>query len=363
MSDLCTTTSVAGSQDWKEDRIWLNGKEEDISLPRIQNCIGQIRALAKSRQSVSEAQLSLRLRIVTRNNFPTAAGLASSASGYAALTYALASFYKLTGVVELSTIARMGSGSACRSIYGGFVKWEMGKLPSGEDSRAIQVAPETHWDSLQILICVVSHKKKSMSSTKGMQLSVQTSELLQHRIQKIVPERMKLMESAIQQRDFAAFGEITMKDSNQFHAICADTFPPFWYMNATSHSIVQYVTAYNEKMGGIKAAYTFDAGPNAVIYTEKKTLPHFLKGLLYYYPPGQSQAIESYFPKTQLLQEVGASGDDFGVAKDLLGIQDRQRGFLQQILHTTPGPGAGDVSHSRSLISSSGEPISTVAKI
>ena len=79
---------------------------------------------------------------------------------------------------ELSTIARQGSGSSCRSLYGGFVKWEMGTNVDGSDSRAVQVADETHWPEIEALILVVSDQKKETGSTRGMDNSVRTSTLL-----------------------------------------------------------------------------------------------------------------------------------------------------------------------------------------
>lgn len=139
-----TTTTAAISPDWEGDRLWLNGKEEDASAQRIQNCLREIRARAGSDAPKGG------LRIVSANNFPTAAGLASSASGYACLVAALGYLYKIEG--DISVVARQGSGSACRSVYGGFVKWEMGTKTDGSDSRAVQVAPESHWPSLQALI-------------------------------------------------------------------------------------------------------------------------------------------------------------------------------------------------------------------
>lgn len=94
------------------------------------------------------------IHICSENNFPTAAGLASSAAGYACLAAALAKLYKIDG--EISDIARSGSGSACRSIYGGFVRWHMGENPQGTDSIARQIAPANHWPEMRILVLVVS---------------------------------------------------------------------------------------------------------------------------------------------------------------------------------------------------------------
>ena len=117
----------------------------------------------------------------------------------AALAYALATLHGFTGgAAELSTIARQGSGSACRSLAGGFVAWDMGQKSDGSDSKARQVAPASHWPELQVLILVVSDTKKAVSSTAGMQNSVDTSPLLAHRAAKIVPERMEQMEAALQ---------------------------------------------------------------------------------------------------------------------------------------------------------------------
>lgn len=209
----------------------------------------------------------MHLHIVSENNFPTAAGLASSAAGFAALVRAIADLYVLPhspGV--LSRIARQGSGSACRSMYGGYVAWNMGVKEDGSDSVAEQVAPASHWPSMKAAILVVSASKKDVSSTAGMQATVATSELFTHRAKNVVPERMERMKTAIRDRDFATFAEITMKDSNQFHAVCLDTSPPIFYLNDTSRAIIRLVEELNRVAGKIVAAYTFDAGPNAVIY-------------------------------------------------------------------------------------------------
>jgi hypothetical protein len=96
-------------------------------------------------------------------------------------------------------------------MYGGFVKWEKGVRKDGSDSVAVQVAPAEHWPELEVLILVVSDNKKPVSSTVGMRTSVQTSELLRHRADVIVPRRMKEMEEAILKKDFQTFGHLTMQ--------------------------------------------------------------------------------------------------------------------------------------------------------
>lgn len=210
-------------------------------------------------------------------------GLASSASGYACLVYSLASLYKIQ-TQDISAIARLGSGSACRSIYGGFVQWKMGESDSGQDSIAVQVAQETHWPEMRVLILVVSDQKKLTGSTGGMKQSVKTSELLKYRISQCVPQRIQEMREAIMQKDFSTFARLTMQDSNQFHAICLDTYPPCKYMNDISHAITAFVHQYNEMKGEAKVAYTFDAGPNACLYLLEENVSAVLALLQYVLP-------------------------------------------------------------------------------
>uniref|UniRef100_I1NWG1 Diphosphomevalonate decarboxylase n=1 Tax=Oryza glaberrima TaxID=4538 RepID=I1NWG1_ORYGL len=195
---------------------------------------------------------------------------------------------------ELSSIARQGSGSACRSIYGGFVKWCMGKNNDGSDSIAVQLADEAHWNDLVIIIAVVSSKQKETSSTSGMRDSVETSPLLQYRAQTVVPERVLKMEEAIKSRNFESFARLTCADSNQFHAVCLDTSPPIFYMNDTSHRIISLVEKWNQSEGTPRVAYTFDAGPNAVLIApNRKNATILLQKLLYYFPP-QDNDLSSY---------------------------------------------------------------------
>jgi diphosphomevalonate decarboxylase len=182
----------------------------------------EIRARAMAKDPL-DTKLKQMVHICSENNFPTAAGLASSAAGYACLVKALAELYGVADT-ELSSIARVGSGSACRSVYGGWVRWTMGVRDDGVDSVASQVVPADHWPEMQILILVVNAGKKGVSSSSGMQTSVATSALIKHRAAVVVPERMKEIEAAIEARDFDTFGKITIKDSNQFHAICLDTY-------------------------------------------------------------------------------------------------------------------------------------------
>ncbi|KAG5533050.1 hypothetical protein RHGRI_027325 [Rhododendron griersonianum] len=243
---LCTTTSVAVSPSFDQDRMWLNGKEFSLAGGRYQRCLKEIRSRAcdyvdekKGIKITKKEWENLHVHIASYNNFPTAAGLASSAAGFACLVFALA---KLMNVKDdlgtLSSIARQGSGSACRSLYGGFAKWIMGKNDNGSDSIAVQLADEKHWDDLVIVIAVVSSRQKETSSTTGMRDSVETSMLIQHRA---------------------------------------------------------------------KVAYTFDAGPNAVmIARNRKAAALLLQRLLFFFPPHSDADLSSYvIGDKSILQDAG----------------------------------------------------------
>ena len=307
-SDLKAVTTVATSPSFTQDRLWLNGVEEVSahSSKRFRACIDGVKELAtdktdKDGQVIVSKQdwKDWKVHVSSYNTFPTAAGLASSAAGYAALVAALTELYqaKETFPHELTTIARQGSGSACRSLYGGFVAWRAGTEANGwKDSLAEPVvaaetksqssppSPHLHWPEMRAVILVVSAQKKHTSSTAGMQTSWETSPFLKFRSTQVVAPRMKAMEQAWINKDFATFAELTMQDSNSFHATCLDTFPPIFYMNDTSRDIIRLVTAYNEYYGEYRVAYTFDAGPNAVLYTTEPYLAEVVQLVQRFFP-------------------------------------------------------------------------------
>ncbi|KAM3685125.1 hypothetical protein ACJW31_11G094600 [Castanea mollissima] len=352
---LCTTTTVAVSPSFDQDRMWLNGKEISLAGGRFQSCLREIRSRAcdvedeeKGIKIAKKDWENLHLHIASYNNFPTAAGLASSAAGFACLVFALA---KLMNAKEdqsqLSAIARQGSGSACRSLYGGFVKWIMGNDEDGRDSLAVQLADEKHWDDLVIIIAVVSSRQKETSSTSGMRETVETSLLLKHRAKEIVPKRIVQMEEAIKNRDFASFAQLTCTDSNQFHAVCLDTSPPIFYMNDTSHRIISVVEKWNRSEGVPQVAYTFDAGPNAVmIARDRKAASLLLQRLLFHFPPNADTDLNSYIiGDKSILQDAGIQKkEDVDALPPPSNIKDdipshKFRGDVSYFICTRPGRG------------------------
>ncbi|KAK5073996.1 diphosphomevalonate decarboxylase [Lithohypha guttulata] len=269
------TTASCSASYTGADSLLLNDEPEDIqSNKRTQACLQLLKRFRHDIEvkNPSAPKLStMPLKLVSINNFPTAAGLASSAAGFAALVRAIANLYELPHTpTQLSLVARQGSGSACRSLMGGYVAWRAGTARDGSDSIAEEIAPVSHWPNLKALILVVSADKKGVASTAGMQTTVETSTLFKTRAESIVPQRMEEMEAAIHAKDFAKFAEITMRDSNSFHATCLDSWPPIHYLNDVSRAAMNAVETCNRKAGKLIAAYTFDAGPNAVIYYEEE---------------------------------------------------------------------------------------------
>uniref|UniRef100_A0A6B2L6M2 Diphosphomevalonate decarboxylase n=1 Tax=Arcella intermedia TaxID=1963864 RepID=A0A6B2L6M2_9EUKA len=337
---LRTVTSIIADESFDRDRFWLNGEEDDVNAKRIQQCLKEIRARIKDIKlpngTLAPAQKlkSLKIHICSENNFPTASGLASSAAGFACLAFALSKLFRIQEQYEgeVSTIARMGSGSACRSIYGGFVKWEVGERADGKDSVAVQVAPEGHWP-LKVLILVASQKKKETSSTSGMETTVNTSDLIQYRKTNVVPERMKKMEKAIKERDFETFAVETIKDSNQFHAVCLDTYPPIFYLNEISKKVIALITKYNSLHKNLRVAYTFDAGPNAVLYIQPEHYEEVLNLVNYHFPLSHN--------KKQVT-----------LSNELKNLIEPCPDLLANIIATNIGPGPQVLSSSESLFDS-----------
>jgi diphosphomevalonate decarboxylase len=185
-----------------------------------------------------------------------AAGIASSASAFAALALAAS---RAAGLdmeeKELSRLARLGSGSACRSVPGGFVEWMPGK--SDADSYAASIAAPEHWDLVDCIV-MVNTGHKATGSTHGHTLAG-TSPLQSARVED-APRRLTLCREALLRRDFTVFAEIVELDSALMHAVMMTSTPPLFYWQPATLSILQAVRLARAR--GLAACATVDAGPN-----------------------------------------------------------------------------------------------------
>lgn len=215
------------------------------------------------------SSLILDIKIESINTFPIASGCASSASSMAALVLAITSAFKLENILsktELTKIARLGSGSACRSIFGGICEWITG---NGDSSLAVQLYEKSYWE-LGVKLIIVNQKEKDISSSEGMKITKETSELFKYRINHIVNKHLEILKKSLNEKDFNTFAEIVIKDSNNFHACCRDSYPSINYLNEESDFIMKCVFTLNKLFGKNICAYTFDAGSNAFLIYENK---------------------------------------------------------------------------------------------
>ncbi|MDP2438655.1 MAG: hypothetical protein Q8P67_23170 [archaeon] len=242
-------------------------------------------------------------------------------------------------------VARTGSGSACRSLFGGFVAWNMGAKEDGSDSGAEQLVDYDHWPEMQILVLVVSAEKKAVGSTEGMQSPVE-GDLLTLRAKNTVPPRMVQISEAIVKRDMPTFAELTMLDSDDFHNICHHSIPPLHYMNAVSFRLQKLVRAFNAFRGHVHTAYTYDAGPNAVIYLLNDELPLFLAAVNHFFP--QDAPIRTQ--EDHLRDPVAASPELVHFIASHSGLEPTAS-QLAYVLHTQVGPGPALLSSDECLFS------------
>ena len=215
------------------------------------------------------SSLLLDIKIESMNTFPIASGCASSASSMAALVLAITSALNLQNILsktELSKIARMGSGSACRSIFGGVSEWVTGV---GELSFAQQLYKNDYWD-LGVKLIIVNQKEKDVSSSIGMKITKETSELFKYRINHVVKNNIEKLKKSLEEKDFSNLAEVIIKDSNNFHACCRDSYPTINYLNEESDFIMKCVYNLNKINEKNICAYTFDAGSNAFLIYENK---------------------------------------------------------------------------------------------
>ncbi len=257
---LRTRTRVEFSAELDRDTLTLNGRP---AAPAATAAVSAL--LDRVRNS---ARTTDRARVVSRNNFPTASGLASSASGFAALAGAATAAAGLRfSPQRLSQLARFGSGSACRSIFGGFVEWRAGRRPDGRDCYARPLYPARHWPQLvDVVALVAGAPEKSVRSAVAMQATITTSPEYARRLREL-PRRLAGIRRAIGRRDAEALFPLVMEECDSFRLVCETTRPSLDYLTAASREVLAAVRALNAEAGRPVAAYTHDAGAHVHVFT------------------------------------------------------------------------------------------------
>jgi diphosphomevalonate decarboxylase len=209
------------------------------------------------------AGVSEKAKIVSKNNFPTAAGLASSASGFAALTFGAVKALGLDlSSKELSIISRQGSGSSTRSCEGGFVEWLKGNKDDGTDSYAKQIASPEHWPEFRMLAIIVSTEQKKVSSRVGMAQTVKTSPMYSVWLDTIKKD-LDNVKQGIAEKDFALVGSTAEQNCLKMHATTLTTQPSIIYWMPATLEIMHSVQTWREQ--GLECYFTIDAGPQVKI--------------------------------------------------------------------------------------------------
>lgn len=253
LDGLTTRTTVSFQPSLAFDELIINGHEvTGAGLDRVSYILDIIRGMANVHD---------RAEVMTENNFPAGAGIASSASAFAALALAGSTAAGLNlREPELSRLARRGSGSASRSIPGGFVEWQVGT--TDDDSFAFSIAPADHWNLVDC-IAIVSASHKKTGSTEGHSIAP-TSPLQAARVAD-APRRLELCRQAILDKDFNAFASIVELDSDMMHSVMMTSTPALHYWKPASIDVMNSVRAW--RVDGLPACYTVDAGANIHVMT------------------------------------------------------------------------------------------------
>jgi diphosphomevalonate decarboxylase len=261
LGPLSVSTTVEFLDHRGPDEVEINGKSATLTeRDRVIEAIGLVRQEAKR-----EGRALGKAVMHSRGDFPAAAGLASSAAAFAALAVAARAAAGLRRDVKAESIlARRGSGSASRSIEGGFVRWNRGTKKDGSDSFGEQLFDEAHWPQLRLLVGMVSREEKEVKSRDGMRGTVQTSPYYPAWVKDAEAE-VKRIVPLIRRRDLEGVGAIAERNAWRMHATAFAANPPLSYLKPETVAVIEHCRELRRK--GVGAWFTLDAGPNPVLLT------------------------------------------------------------------------------------------------
>lgn len=246
--------------DEPHDSIYLNGRFVERTTTFATKLIAFL--------DLFRGNANWRLRIDTQSDVPVAAGLASSASGFAALVLALEAFFDWSiDKKSLSILARLGSGSACRSLWTGFVLWQRGEQNNGMDSHGIPIAAK--WTDLRMGLLIFHQEAKSVSSRVAMQRTVKTATLYQSWPLQ-VEQDLTDIQAAISSCDIEQLGIAAERNALAMHATMMASWPPVIYSTATTLQAMQKI--WQLRAEGVAVYFTQDAGPHLkLLFLERDT--------------------------------------------------------------------------------------------
>lgn len=268
-SDFNAHTTVEFDEKYKEDVLILNSKEFEKGTEEYDDYVGSFLKVVRQLKETPP------VKIVSNNNFPTAAGLASSAAGFAALATAVNEALGLgLDKKELSMLARRGSGSATRSIHGGFVQWHRGEREDGTDSFAEPIASQEHWPEFRMIVCITTAKEKKVKSRAGMSQTVKTSPMYQAWLD-TVNQDIDAIKKGILERDFMTVGRTAEQNAIKMHSTMMTTKPSILYWNAGTITIMHGIMDWRDE--GFECYFTMDGGPQVKIMCLEKDVEEIVK--------------------------------------------------------------------------------------
>ncbi len=266
---LQTVTAVDFDKEYGKDSVIINDEEPQKDERDILGHIERIRKLAGIKEKA---------RVVSQSNFPVAAGLASSASGFAALTLAAANAAGLKlSERELTILSRQGSGSSCRSICEGFAEWYRGSKDDGSDSYAESIATKSHWKELRMIATIVSEEKKKVSSRAGMKQTVETCPYYKDWLA-TVDSDLSTIRNGIRNKDFTAVGATAEANCLKMHALMMTTKPSIIYWIPATLEVIHAVQLMRSE--GLECYFTIDGGPQVKVMCLSKDKEEIEKRLL-----------------------------------------------------------------------------------
>jgi diphosphomevalonate decarboxylase len=249
LESLWSDTVVELDSSLAADDFVLDGARRPEQSAKVSACLDLLRA---------RAGVATRARVTSSNNFPTGAGLASSASGFAALVTAASAALGLElSPRELSVLARFGSGSAARSVFGGFVEMHAGTAADGSDSYAEPLLDAAAWP-LEVVIAVTAKGEKEVGSRSGMTRSAEFSPYYSAWVA-AQPADLAAARRAIAARDFDALGEVAEHNCLKMHAAALAARPGLVYWNGATVECLHAVRRLRAE--GLPVFFTVDAGP------------------------------------------------------------------------------------------------------
>ena len=262
VDSMWSKTTIKKNTASKNHRLFINGKEES-DLSRILPSIEYLSKISKSDDY---------LLVQSENNFPTASGLASSASGVASFVTAYDAHYnidlKMSDRIEACIL---GSGSAPRSLIGGFVF-----MDHNEDYKCNQILKKSDWP-LDVLICIASINPKTTSSRVGMEISRETSPMYQKWLD-INNEHINSALKSLKEKNLVDLAKVTEENCELMHKVMESSIPSIHYRNDLTHDCI--AETMNLRASGHSLFYTIDAGPQVKIICEPKSSEFIKKRIM-----------------------------------------------------------------------------------